>query len=120
MGTAKAIGEAPRVAGFDAHAIQDKFGKAMDMPKKMMESQLQASSALLSFAGQRMQAQAEFLGHFSNCHTLDEAAKMQAKYFETMMADYSREMAHLAELARSSATLATDAMREAAKVEKPN
>ena len=119
MGMAKTSGETPRVAALDANFVHENFGKAMDVPKKMMESQLQASSALLSFAGQRMQAQAEFLGHFSHCHTLDEAAKMQTKYFEAMMADYSREMAHLAELARSSATLATDAVREAAKVEKP-
>lgn len=119
MTNTKTTDEAPRTAAFDANFIQDNFGKAVGVPKKLLESQLEASSALLSFAGQRMQAQADFLGRFSHCHTLDEAAKMQTKYFEAMMADYSREMAHLAELARSSATLATDAMREAAKIDKP-
>jgi len=118
MSATKTSGEASRVAASEAALIQDNFGKAMGVSKKLLENQLQTSSALLNFAGQRMQAQADFLGRFSSCHTLDEAAKMQTKYFEAMIADYGRELTHLAEIARTNTIMATDAMRETARAEK--
>jgi hypothetical protein len=110
--------EATRVAMPDVNFVQDNFGKAMEAPKKFMETQLQTSSALLNFASQRMLAQAEFLGRVSHCTSFEEAAKMQAKFFESMMSDYSREMAHLTELARSNAVIATQAVKEATKAER--
>jgi len=118
MSATKTSGEASHVAASETAFIQDNFGKAMGMSKKLLESQLQTSSALLSFAGQRIQAQAEFLGRFSSCHSLDEAAKAQTKYFEAMIADYGRELTQLAEMARASTIMATDAMRETTKAGK--
>jgi Phasin protein len=120
MSATKASGESPRGTATQADPAHNNLEQAMTVPKKLIESQLQTSSALLNFASQRMQAQAEFLGRFSHCGSLDEAAKMQTKFFEAMLADYSHEMSHLAELARANTILATDAMRESTKIEKPN
>ena len=92
---------------------QANFGAALSVPKKLVETQLRTSSELLNFASQRMHAQAEFLGRFMQCATLDEAAKVQGQYFEGMIADYGREIKHLAELAQEATMMATDAAREA-------
>lgn len=102
MGATKSPGQTPSVIALDADAVQQGLAKSMMAPKKMLEANLRAGSALLTFASQRMQAQAEFLGRFMHCGSLEQAATMQTKFFETMIGDYSREMKELMEIAREN------------------
>ncbi len=108
MGATKSPSQAPSAIPLNADAVQDSIAKSIMVPKKMLEANFKAGSALLSFASHRMQAQAEFLGRFLHCDNVEQAATMQKEFFETMIGDYSREMNELMEIAReNSAFLAT-------------
>jgi hypothetical protein len=102
MGATKSPGQTSSVIAVSADDVQKGLAKSMIAPKKMLEANLRAGSALLSFASQRMQAQAEFLGRFMHCDSLEQAAAMQTKFFETMVSDYGREMNELMEIARDN------------------
>ncbi len=102
MGATKSPGPTSSATAVNAVAVQEGLAKSMMAPKKMLEANLRAGSALLSFASQRMQAQAEFLGRFMHCDSLEQAAAMQTKFFETMVSDYGREMNELMEIARDN------------------
>ncbi len=108
MGATKSPGRASSAIDADADAIQDSIMKSIMVPKKMLEANLRAGSALLSFAGLRMQAQAEFFGRVLRCDNVEQAATMQKEFVEAMVGDYSREMTELMEIAReNSAFLAS-------------
>lgn len=106
MGATKDPGQAGASAfAFGGDAVQEGLAKAVVIPRKMLEANLKAGSSLLSFASQRMQAQAEFFGRFVHCANVEEAATLQKDYFETLIGDYSRELNALTELARESSAL---------------
>jgi len=101
MSATKGVGRAASAAD----AIQDRVAKSIVVPKTMLEANLRATSALLSFAGHRMQAQAEFLGRVLRCGNVEQAATMQKEFFEAMVADYNREMTELMAIARENSAI---------------
>jgi hypothetical protein len=108
MGATKNPGQPPSVIAPGADAVQDSIARSIMVPKKMLEANLRAGSALLNFASQRMQAQAQFLARFLRCDNVEQAATMQKEFFEKMIGDYSGEMNELMQIAReNSAFLAT-------------
>ena len=118
MGATKSSGQTPSAIGVDADAVQESVAKSIMVPKKMLEANLRAGSALLNFASQRMQAQAEFLGRFLRCDNVEQAAAMQKEFFETMIGDYGREMNELMEIARENSAFVAAGTGEASKTGK--
>ncbi len=104
----------PSAIAFSADAVQDGIAKSIMIPKKILEANLRAGSALLNFASQRMQAQAQFLGRFVRCDNVEQAATMQKEFFETIIGDYSREMNELMQIARENTALLDAATLERA------
>lgn len=118
MGATKSPGQTSSAIAVNADAIQEGIAKSMLVPRKMIEANLRAGSALLSFASQRMQAQVEFLGRFLHCDNVEQAAAAQKEFFEAMIADYSREMNELMEIARENSAFLAGAATEAPKAGK--
>ncbi len=102
MGATKSPGPTSSGIAVNADAVQEGIARSMMAPKKMLEANLKAGSALLTFASHRIQAQAEFLGRFMHCDNVEQAATMQSKFLETMIGDYSREMNELMQIARDN------------------
>lgn len=80
--------------------VQDGIASAMEVPKKMLEANLDTSAELLAFMSRRMKAQAELFSGVGHCRELSEASDIQRAFWEKAARDYSEEMNRLAELAR--------------------
>jgi len=102
MGAVNSPSQPPSAIAVSADAVQDSIARSILVPKKMLEANLRAGSALLNFASQKMQAQAQFFGRFVRCDNVEQAATMQKEFFETMIGDYSREMNELVQIAREN------------------
>jgi hypothetical protein len=83
-------------------SVQDGLATAMEVPKKVMEANLDTGAELLTFMSRRMKAQADFFNGVGHCHNLSEAADVQRTFWEKVTKDYSEEMNHLAEIARKN------------------
>ncbi len=118
MGATKGPGQTSSVIAVNADTVQEGIAKSMLAPRKMMEANLKAGSALLSFASQRMQAQAEFLARFLHCDNVEQAATAQKEFFEAMVGDYSREMTELMEIARENSAFLAGGATEPPKAGK--
>ena len=111
-------GQTSSAIALDAEAVQDGVAKSMMVAEEDDRGESRAGSALLGFAGQRMQAQAEFLGRFMHCDSVEQAATMQKEFFETMIGDYGREMNELMEIARENSAFIAAATAEPPKTGK--
>jgi len=85
-----------------AKTMQDGMARALEIPRKLIEAQLSASSEILQFAGRRIQAQAELLGIIGQCSNVEDAAAAQRSFFEKANEQYTAEMAHLMDIAKSN------------------
>ncbi|MGL5116983.1 MAG: phasin family protein [Beijerinckiaceae bacterium] len=94
--------EMPKNAEEIARNVQGGVATAMELPKKMMECNLDTSAEFLTFISRRMKAQAELLSGVVHCHDVGEAADMQRKFMEKVSSDYAEEMNHLADIARKN------------------
>ena len=83
-------------------SVQDGLATTMEIPKKIMEANLETGSELLTFMSRRMKAQADLFSGIGHCHNADEAADMQRKFWDKVTRDYSEEMNHLAKIARKN------------------
>jgi hypothetical protein len=83
-------------------SVQDGLAITMEIPKKIMEANLETGSELLTFMSRRMKAQADLFGGIGHCHNADEAADIQRVFWEKVSRDYSEEMNHLARIARKN------------------
>ncbi len=118
MAETKTAGQTSSMIGAGAEQVQDGLAKSMLVPRKMLEANLRAGSALLNFASHRMQAQADFLGRVLRCDNVEQAATMQKEFFENMVGDYSREMSELMEIARENTAVLGGIATGSAKVGK--
>jgi hypothetical protein len=115
MSATKTLSETSGATGAEIQAVQDGIAKSITVPKKMMEANFRAGSALLSFVGQRMQAQAELLERFTRCDSVEQAASVQSKFLETLISDYSREMSQFIEIARDNSNMLSKSAEEASR-----
>jgi Phasin protein len=83
-------------------SVQDGLATAMEIPKKIMEANLDTGAELLTFMSRRMKAQADLFSGVGHCHDMTEATDMQRTFWEKVTKDYSEEMNHLAEIARKN------------------
>ncbi len=83
-------------------SVQDGLATAMEIPKKVMEANLDTGAELLTFMSRRMKAQADLFSGVGHCRDVDEASSMQRTFWEKVTKDYSEEMKHLAEIARKN------------------
>jgi Phasin protein len=83
-------------------SLQGGLATAMEIPKKVMEANLDTSAELLTFMSRRMKAQADLFNGVGHCHDMSEASDMQRVFWEKVSKDYSEEMKHLAEIARKN------------------
>jgi hypothetical protein len=97
-------GEKAGIAGVESltRTTQEGFAKAMEVPKKVLEANLDTGAELLTFMSRRMKAQADLFNGVGHCHDLTEAADMQRTFWTKVTKDYSEEMDHLAEIARKN------------------
>jgi hypothetical protein len=100
MSASKSAGTAP-VENL-TRSVQDGLATAMEVPKKVMEANLDTGAELLTFMSRRMKAQADLFSGVGHCHNMDEATDMQRTFWEKVTRDYSDEMNHLAEIARKN------------------
>jgi hypothetical protein len=100
QGTAQEAG----TAGVESltRTAQEGFAKAMEVPKKVMEANLDTGAELLTFMSRRLKAQADLFNGVGHCHDATEAADMQRTFWTKVTKDYSEEMDHLAEIARKN------------------
>jgi Phasin protein len=85
-----------------ARSVQDGLATAMEIPKKVMEANLDTGAELLTFMSRRMKAQADLFSGVGHCHNMDEATNMQRTFWEKVTKDYAEEMNHLAEITRKN------------------
>jgi Phasin protein len=100
MSASKNAGAAP--AESLTRNVQDGLATAMEIPKKIMEANLDTGAELLTFMSRWMKAQADLCNGVGHCHDLTEAADMQRMFWDKVTKDYSEEMNHLAEIARKN------------------
>jgi hypothetical protein len=82
------------IAGVESlsRTAQDGLAKAMEVPKKVMEANLDTGAELLTFMSRRMKAQADLFNGVGHCHDMTEAADMQRMFWTKVTKDYSEEM----------------------------
>ncbi|WP_424934625.1 phasin family protein [Amaricoccus macauensis] len=90
---------AERMADFS----KSMMAKAVELPQRIFESNLETSAELFSFMSRRMQAQAEFLARLAHCQAAEEAMGVQREFAAHMTEDYSAEVSHLAEMTAEKA-----------------
>jgi Phasin protein len=83
-------------------SVQDGLATAMEIPKKILEANLDTGAEFLTFMSRRMKAQADLFSGVGHSHDVTEAADMQRSFWEKVTKDYSEEMNHLAEIARKN------------------
>ncbi|MGL4636144.1 MAG: phasin family protein [Beijerinckiaceae bacterium] len=83
-------------------SMQGGLAQAMEIPKKVMEANLDTGSELLTFMSRRMKAQADLFSGVGHCHDMTEAADMQRNFWAKVTKDYTEEMNHLSEIARKN------------------
>jgi hypothetical protein len=83
-------------------SVQEGLATTMEVPKKVMEANLDTGAELLTFISRRMKAQADLFSGVGHCHNMEEAADMQRTFWEKVTKDYSEEVNHLAEIARKN------------------
>ncbi len=83
-------------------SVQDGLATTMEIPKKVIEANLDTGAEFLTFMSRRMKAQADLFSGVGHCHNMDEATDMQRTFWEKVTRDYSEEMNHLAEIARKN------------------
>jgi hypothetical protein len=59
-------------------------------------------SEVMRFAGQRLQAQGEFLANLKTCHTVPDLMEVQSDFMRTAVDDYGVETSRLMNDVRSS------------------
>jgi hypothetical protein len=100
MSASKSAGTAP-VENL-SRSVQNGLATAMQVPKKVMESNLEVGTEFLMFMTRRLKAQADLFSGVGYCHDIGEATDMQRTFWEKVTSDYSEEMNHLAEIARKN------------------
>lgn len=89
-------------AGLDAIArtTQSQLRAAAAIPQVIVEAYWAMASELLSFAGRRLQAQAELCRSLGRCQELGEAVDLQRQFGERVTRDYADEAGQLSEVIR--------------------
>jgi hypothetical protein len=85
-----------------ALSVQNGLATAMEVPKKVMEANLETGTELLMFMTRRMKAQADLFSGVGHCHDMGEATDMQRTFWEKVSKDYAEELNHLAEIVRKN------------------
>jgi hypothetical protein len=83
-------------------SVEGGLATAMEIPKKIVEANLDTGAELLTFMSRRMKAQADLFSGVGHCHDVTEATDMQRTFWDKVTKDYADEMNHLAEIARKN------------------
>ena len=92
------------IAGLDgiARTAQSQLKAAAAIPQAIIEANWAMAAELLSFAGRRLQAQAELCRSLSRCQELGEAVDLQRAFTERVTRDYSDEVNQLSEVVQKN------------------
>lgn len=85
-----------QISGFDMTHVQDEAAKATAplqaaWRKAWFDLPLAMTAASLRFAGQRLQAQGDFIASLTTCRSVPEVMEAQSHFVRTTVNDYGAE-----------------------------